>query len=152
MWRGGEKDVKGKGERCGGEERRNMVKLHIHVPHRYMYPKTCVQVSTVPYTLSPSPTHTPPSPTYFHHPYTLLHHHLHTPPPFPTLTSAFTIHTSTICLPACLINRSNNYVRCLTSGPGQRPKSFAPNMIWFCAISLLHLLFYYATYQATVHF
>ena len=91
---------------------------HLHHP-LHTLPLSHTHTSTIPYTHLHHPLHTPPlSPIHTSTiPYTHLHHPLHTPPP--SLT-----HTSTICLPACRIYRSNNYFRCPTSGPGQRPKTF----------------------------
>ena len=184
--------------------------LHLH--HSLHTPLPSLPItSTIPYTHLHYPLHTPPlSPTHTSTiPYTHLYHPLHTPPPSPTHTSTIPYthlhhpytpplsHTpiSTICLPACRIYyRSNNYFRCPTSSPGQRPKTFcsknvlrqirhtlcaksvirfapnptyalrqirhtlcaksvirfAPNPIWFYAKSFLCLMFWYATYRATV--
>ena len=98
----------------------NMVKYKAHMPHRYMHHPTHVHplhTSTYPIDTSTIPPHTSTIPsTHLHHPLH-LHHSLNTPPLSHT-------HTSTICLPACRIYRSNNYFRCPTSGPGQH---FAPN-------------------------
>ena len=118
---------------------------YTHLYHPFHHP---LHTSTIPYTHLHYPLHTPPlslhtpplSPTHTSTiPYTHLHHPLHTPPPSPTHTSTisytrlhhplrthYPIHTSSsfVCLPACRIYRSNNYFRCPTSGPGQRPKTF----------------------------
>ena len=108
--------------------------IHTSPPSLHTPPPSPTHTSTIPYTHLHYPLHTPPlSPTHtstipythltipythLHHlPYTHLHYPIHTPPLSHT-------HTSTICQPACLIYRSNNYFRCPTSGPGQRPKTF----------------------------
>ena len=123
---------------------------HLHLSHRHLHHLL----------------HTPHHPLY-------LHHSLHTP--LPSLP-----HTSThlhICLPACRIYISpitTSVVRHPVQGNAQKrfaPKTFcaknilcqirhtlcaksdicfAPNPIWFYAKSLLCLMFWYATYRATV--
>ena len=126
---------------------------HVHISHPIHTSTYPIDTSTIPsthllHTLPPPfprnthlhhPLHTPlPSPTHTSTiPYTHLHHPLHIPPsspkhtpPSPTHTSTIPYtplshaHTSTICLPACCIYRSNNYFHCPTSGPGQCPKTF----------------------------
>ena len=162
---------------------------HLHHPYTHLHhplhtpPPSPTHTSTIPYTNLHHPIHTPP-PSLTHTstiPYTHLHHPLHTPPQSlhtpPLSHTHISMHHLSACLP--YIYRSNNYFRCPTSGPGQRPKTFCsknvlrqkhfvPNPTYalrqirhtLCATYALRqirfgflrqiAMFWYATYRATV--
>ena len=163
MWRGGVKDVEGRGEGCegcGGEEMEHggtyTRATQVYVPsktctgpHHPLCTVTIPTHTTIPYTPTPSLNTPPPSPT---HTSTITN----TPPPLHTSAIPYTLPPF-VCVPAVYIALiTTSIVQHPVRGSAQKRfapnPSFLPNTIWFYAISLLCLLFYYATYRATVHF